>query len=416
MSDYEEITQKLAVTLVVTQHGFGNFATDIVSLPFIQLNGDQMAISIKYWLDVIRERPNISGLLLAEILQQFETSVKLQRGLFSRIYDLKDAKFYPMEYLPTGKAEVDHRGNIAALRFKPHLLLIRMFQSHFEASKYRSDHLLKLFTRSLLVSLNGLSHASLHPYARLARFELVSFGLDVMKLHATLNSHDTVKLCASVLDGSLSWFYKPHTVPYGNNKLKMKTDHEVLRQVAKAILSTKYALPVLEKKRGILLLFLDHEISFLSSWLSPLNPGESLGTFALYKLDDKVLTDAYNIEGKLALNLVQRYKASSLTKVLKNLIKFAPANLFHEPEAVQYIASETGKTPAAVALWGSCAPIDAIKFFLPPYNKDPLVLQYAMRSIESYDPHLTFFYVPQIVQTLRYDELGYVRHYGQWFH
>lgn len=49
--------------------------------------------------------------------------------------------------------------------------------------------------------------------------------------------------------------------------------------------------------------------------------------------------------------------------------------------------------------------------FLPAYKDHPFVIQYAMRALESHSVDVTFFYVPQIVQTLRYDALGYVERY-----
>lgn len=49
--------------------------------------------------------------------------------------------------------------------------------------------------------------------------------------------------------------------------------------------------------------------------------------------------------------------------------------------------------------------------FLPTYKDHPFLIQYAMRALESHSVDVTFFYVPQIVQTLRYDTLGYVERF-----
>lgn len=48
----------------------------------------------------------------------------------------------------------------------------------------------------------------------------------------------------------------------------------------------------------------------------------------------------------------------------------------------------------------------AITFFEKRYHNDPLLLQYAHRVLEQHPVELTFFFVPQVVQALRYDELG----------
>ena len=67
--------------------------------------------------------------------------------------------------------------------------------------------------------------------------------------------------------------------------------------------------------------------------------------------------------------------------------------------------------PQYLLYWAAVNPITAVTYFLPAFKHDPFILQYAMRALESHSVDVTFFYVPQIVQTLRYDFLGYVQRY-----
>jgi phosphatidylinositol 4-kinase len=61
--------------------------------------------------------------------------------------------------------------------------------------------------------------------------------------------------------------------------------------------------------------------------------------------------------------------------------------------------------------WAAVNPITAVTYFLPEFSNNPFIIQYAMRALESHSVDTTFFYVPQIVQTLRYDALDYVERY-----
>jgi len=56
--------------------------------------------------------------------------------------------------------------------------------------------------------------------------------------------------------------------------------------------------------------------------------------------------------------------------------------------------------------WDSVPPIIAATFFEPRYHGNPIILQYAQRVLAQHPVEVTFFFVPQIVQALRYDELG----------
>lgn len=57
-------------------------------------------------------------------------------------------------------------------------------------------------------------------------------------------------------------------------------------------------------------------------------------------------------------------------------------------------------------LWAPVTPIIAITFFERRYSNHPQLLQYAHRVLEQHPVDLTFFFVPQVVQALRYDDLG----------
>lgn len=67
--------------------------------------------------------------------------------------------------------------------------------------------------------------------------------------------------------------------------------------------------------------------------------------------------------------------------------------------------------PQYLLFWAPVNPITAVMFFLPAFRDHPFLIQYAMRALESHSVDVTFFYVPQIVQSLRYDALGYVERY-----
>ena len=77
----------------------------------------------------------------------------------------------------------------------------------------------------------------------------------------------------------------------------------------------------------------------------------------------------------------------------------------------QSLLSPTDLDPQYLLYWASVNPIAAVTYFLPAYGNHPFILQYAMRALGSHPVDVSFFYIPQLVQALRYDALGYVERY-----
>lgn len=133
----------------------------------------------------------------------------------------------------------------------------------------------------------------------------------------------------------------------------------------------------------------------------------------------------------LAIQLNTRFQSQKLANDIRLLLLNCPEKAIEEPDALQILLGATMPTDVSFQLkvsfagtaykstlilqyllyWAPVNPITAVIYFLPEYDNHPFIVQYAMRALESHSVDVTFFYVPQIVQTLRYDVLGFVQRY-----
>lgn len=54
--------------------------------------------------------------------------------------------------------------------------------------------------------------------------------------------------------------------------------------------------------------------------------------------------------------------------------------------------------------WAACSITQALEFLTPAYKGHSRVMAYVLRVLESYPPERVTFFMPQLVQALRYDE------------
>lgn len=79
------------------------------------------------------------------------------------------------------------------------------------------------------------------------------------------------------------------------------------------------------------------------------------------------------------------------------------------PEALKFFVSPKAVEENSVLLqqlphWAPCSITQALEFLTPPFKGHPCVMAYLLRVLESYPLERVTFFMPQLVQALRYDE------------
>lgn len=134
--------------------------------------------------------------------------------------------------------------------------------------------------------------------------------------------------------------------------------------------------------------------------------------------------------------MVQRFKLPPLTEEVASLVVADPVRVQDCEDALGLFIGEaltaqarkqlqvghtdlTGPDSVLTArlttqhllYWTPVSVPDALRFLFPKFRGDAILLQYALRVLEHHPVSITFFYVPQVVQALRTDEMGYAERF-----
>ncbi|KAL0422731.1 UNVERIFIED_CONTAM: Phosphatidylinositol 4-kinase alpha 1 [Sesamum latifolium] len=173
-----------------------------------------------------------------------------------------------------------------------------------------------------------------------------------------------------------------------------------------------------EKRRQLLLMLCQHEADRLEVWAQPVGPKESASRLKISSEKwIEFARTAFSVDPRIALSLAARFPANSALKAeITQLVQSHILDIRSIPEALPYFVTPKAVDENSTSLqqlphWAACSITQALEFLTPAYKGHPRVMAYVLRVLESYPPERVTFFMPQLVQALRYDDEKLVEGY-----
>ncbi|KAF9684342.1 hypothetical protein SADUNF_Sadunf04G0108400 [Salix dunnii] len=428
---------------------------------------DSMETGVFIWTWLVSAAPQLGSLVLAELVDAWLWTIDTKQGVFAHEvkYSGPAAKLRPQ--LAPGEPEsqpaIDPVEQIMA-----HRIWVGFFIDRFEVVRHNSVEQLLLLGRLLQGTTKSPWNFSCHPAATGTFFTIMLLGLKFCSCHSQGNLQNfktglqlledriyrsfpstALQICCMFSTppmpestrACLGWFafepewFDANNVNFAQSEARSVSvfvhyisndgqsdargrGHENGTYLAET--NDRYH-PVWgqmenyavgrEKRRQLLLMLCQNEADRLEVWAQPTNSKEnsSCPKISSEKWIEYART-AFSVDPRIALCLVSRFPMNTNLKAeVTQLVQSHILDLRCIPEALPYFVTPKAVDEDSVLLqqlphWAACSITQALEFLTPAYKGHPRVMAYVLRVLESYPPERVTFFMPQLVQSLRYDD------------
>ncbi|WOK93151.1 phosphatidylinositol 4-kinase alpha 1 [Canna indica] len=441
-----------------SMEGFSQLLRLLCWCPAYISTPDAMEIGVFIWTWLVSAAPSLGSLVLAELVDAWLWTIDTKRGLFASEMNNSGPAAKLRPHLVPGEPEAPPQkdpveGIIA------HRLWLGFFIDRFEVVRHDSIEQLLLLGRMLQGTMKSPSHFSHHPVAAGTFFTAMLLGLKFCSCQSQKNVQSS-KLGLQLLEdrvyrASLSWFaygpewHETNSKSFAQSEaqsVSLFVHHLMNERVDKDSIATdssskgrghetelnsmtdishpvwgrmdNYAIGR-EKRKQLLLMLCQHEADRLDVWAQPINTKENTTSRTKISSDKWLehVRTAFSVDPRIAFSLTLRFPANSnITSEVTQLVQTHILEIRTIPEALPFFVTPKAVEENSILLqqlphWASCSITQALEFFTPPYKGHPRVMAYVMRVLESYPPERVTFFMPQLVQALRYDEEKLVERY-----
>ncbi|XP_042500732.1 phosphatidylinositol 4-kinase alpha 1-like [Macadamia integrifolia] len=430
--------------------GFSQLLRLLCWCPAYILTPDSMEVGIFVWTWLVSAAPQLGSLVLAELVDAWLWAIDTKRGLFASEVRRSGPAAKLRPHLSPGEPEMlpdkDPVEGILA-----HRLWLGFFIDRFEVIRHDSVEQLMLLGRMLQGTMKFPWHFSCHPAAAGTFFTVMLLGLKYCscKSQGNLQSFKTgLQLLEDrIYRASLGWFaYEPEWFDMNNKNFAHSEAQSVSifvnylvnervdgqsdsslkgrgREIGSSLGDVKdqyhpiwghmenYAVGR-EKRKQLLLMLCQLEADRLEVWAQPLNSKDNTSSrpkISSEKWIEYVRT-SFSVDPRIALSLASRFPTvSSLKAEVNQLVQSNIVEMRSIPEALPFLVTPKAVDENSALLqqlphWAACSITQALEFLTPAYKCHPRVMAFVLRVLESYPPERVTFFMPQLVQALRYDK------------